>query len=491
MPQLPSVESSLPKNKKLFYNGTWHDSKGSDFRETLNPGNGQVVDKIPQASAADVDAAVEAAHAAFQTWRTTPPMQRASILRKAADTLRSHASELALVDALNTGNPVVEMLSDANVAAANLEYFAGLIPMLKGETIPQSEETFHYTIREPLGVVARIVAYNHPVMFAGAKMAAPLAAGNTVVIKPPDQAPLSCLRLAEILQDVFPPGVLSILPGGAECGKALSEHPLVRKVTLIGSVPTGKLIQKSAAASLKPTLLELGGKNALLGFPDADIEKLALGVAKGMNFTWAGQSCGSTSRVFLHESIHDEVLEKVVQIVDKEYKAGVPTEMSTTMGPVINKVAFDRVLGYIESAKSEGARLIIGGKAPSGISGIEGGFFIEPTIFADVKPEMKIAREEIFGPVMAVFKWTDEEEMVKLANSTRYGLTASIYTQNMGTVQRMVKKVEAGFVWVNQVGRHFLGVPFGGYKESGMGREESLDELLAFTQIKSVNMSLG
>lgn len=491
MAQLPSIESSLPKNKTLFYNGTWNDSKSNNFRETFNPGNGQVIDKISQASAADVDAAVQTAHEAFQSWRTTPPMQRASILRKAADVLRSHASELALVDALNTGNPVAEMLSDANVAAANLDYFAGLIPMLKGETIPQSEETFHYTIREPMGVVARIVAYNHPVMFAGAKMAAPLAAGNTVVIKPPDQAPLSCLRLAEILQDVFPPGVLSILPGGAECGKSLSEHPLIKKVTLIGSVPTGKLIQKSAAASLKPTLLELGGKNALLGFPDADIEKLAMGVAKGMNFTWAGQSCGSTSRVFLHESIHDQVLEKVVEIVKKEYKAGVPTEMSTTMGPVINKVAFDRVMGYIESAKSEGARLVIGGKAPSCIPEIEGGFFIEPTIFADVKADMQIAREEIFGPVMAVFKWNDETDVIKQANSTPYGLTASIYTQNMATTQRMVRQVEAGFVWVNQVGRHFLGVPFGGYKESGIGREESLDELLSFTQIKSVNVSLA
>jgi betaine-aldehyde dehydrogenase len=248
---LPSIESSLPKNKKLFYNGKWHDSKSNDFRETFNPGNGQVIDKISQASATDVDVAVQAAHAAFKTWHKTPPMQRATILRKAADVLRSHASELALVDALNTGNPVAEMLSDANVAAANLDYFAGLIPMLKGETIPQSEETFHYTIREPLGVVARIVAYNHPVMFAGAKMAAPLAAGNTVVIKPPDQAPLSCLRLAEILQDVFPPGVLNILPGGSECGKALSEHPLVKKVTLIGSVPTGQVDPKVCGCELE------------------------------------------------------------------------------------------------------------------------------------------------------------------------------------------------------------------------------------------------
>jgi len=281
-----------------------------------------------------------------------------------------------------------------------------------------------------------------------------------------------------------------VLPGGVECGKALSVHPLVKKVTLIGSVPTGKAIQRAAADSLKPTLLELGGKNALIGFPDADQDKLVEGVARGMNFTWAGQSCGSTSRVFLHESIHDAVLERVVTYVQQKYKAGVPTDMSTTMGPVISKEAETRVLGYIESAKQEGARLVIGGKAPEGVPGIEGGFFIEPTIFADVQTEMRIAREEIFGPVMAVFKWKDEADMLQNVNSTPYGLTAAVYTQDISKAVATVKKIEAGFVWVNQVGRHFMNVPFGGYKESGLGREECLDELLSFTQSKSVNIAI-
>lgn len=322
-------------------------------------------------------------------------------------------------------------------------------------------------------------------------MAAPLAAGNTVIIKPPEQAPLSCLRLAEILGDVFPPGVFSVLPGSVECGKALSTHSLVRKVTLIGSVPTGKAIARSAADTLKPTLFELGGKNALIACPDADIAKLVVGVARGMNFTWAGQSCGSTSRVFLHESLHDQVLDKVVEYVKRTYKAGVPTDLSTTMGPVISKAAQDRVLSYIDSAKQEGARLVCGGKAPEGIDGIKGGYFIEPTIFADVTQDMRIATEEIFGPVMAVFKWKDEADMLRQVNATEYGLTASVYSKDISTAQSLVKRVEAGFVWVNQVGRHFLGVPFGGYKESGGGREESLDELLSFTQTKSVNISLA
>jgi len=239
---LPSLEASLPRNKQLFYDGQWHAPRSGERKKTFNPGNGTVIDEISQAGIEDVDAAVNAAHNAFLKWRATLPQQRAGALRRAASVLREHAKELALLDAYNTGNPVAEMLSDANVAAAQLEYFAGLIPQIKGETIPISETTFHYTVREPLGVVARIVAYNHPVMFAAAKIAAPLAAGNTVVVKPPDQAPLSCLRLAEILADVFPPGVFSVLPGGAECGKALSIHPLVTKVTLIGSVPTGKII---------------------------------------------------------------------------------------------------------------------------------------------------------------------------------------------------------------------------------------------------------
>lgn len=362
--------------------------------------------------------------------------------------------------------------------------------MLKGETIPQTDETFHYTVREPLGVTVRIVAYNHPILFAAGKLAAPLAAGNTVILKPSDQAPLSCLRLAELLCPVFPTGVINVLPGGLECGKALSTHPTVKKVTLIGSVPTGKTIQRAVADSLKPTLLELGGKNALVAFPDAKLDSLVEGVARGMNFTWAAQSCGSTSRVFLHESHYEEVLSKAVQLIEKMYKPGVPTNMSTTMGPVINESAHRRVLGYIESAKSEGARLVTGGKCPDS-DATRGGYFIEPTVFVDVNEHMKIAKEEIFGPVLSVFKWKDEEELIRQVNAVPYGLTASVYTQNLATATRTARKIEAGYIWVNQVAKHYLGVPFGGYKDSGVGREECLEELLSFTQTKSVNVNLN
>ncbi|CAL5867979.1 uncharacterized protein PFLUO_LOCUS2202 [Penicillium psychrofluorescens] len=491
MTQLPDPAEALPSHRELFYGGEWHAPRQRQYRETLNPGNGSVITSVAEADPQDVDAAVQAAAEAYPAWRSTAPAQRAGYLRKAAELIRKHAAELAMIDALNTGNPIAEMLSDANVAAANLDYFAGLIPMIKGETIPRESDQFHYTLREPLGVVARIVAYNHPVMFAGGKMAAPLAAGNTVIVKPPEQAPLSCLRLAEILADVFPPGVLNILPGSVPCGQSLSTHPLVKKITLIGSVPTGKAIQRAAADTLKPTLFELGGKNALLAFPDADIGRLVDGITRGMNFTWAGQSCGSTSRVFLHELHHDEVVLRVLERVQAMYKPGVPTDMATTMGPVISKVAQERVLSFIASGKQEGAHLALGGVVPSNNPAIEGGYFVEPTVFTNVQPHMRIAREEIFGPVMSVFKWKDEAEVLRQVNDTTYGLTAAVYTQNMTTAQRTVAQIEAGFIWVNQVGRHFLGVPFGGVKESGTGREEGLDELLSFTQTKSVNLNLA
>ncbi|KAA8652920.1 hypothetical protein EYZ11_006386 [Aspergillus tanneri] len=491
----PPLEQALPSHHDLFYDGAWQAPLAERYRETLNPSTGQPIVQVAEAGLPDVEMAVEAAHQAFLSWRKTTIAERQSYLRRAGAILREHAAELALVDAMNTGNPVAAMLIDAQRAANSLDYFAGLIPMLRGEVLPgpfPTDDYLHYTVREPIGVVARFVASNHPFMFAGSRMASAIAAGNTVIIKPPEQAPLSCLRLAELLQDVFPPGVLNILPGGPECGQALTSHQLVKKVTLIGSVATGKAIQRSAANSMKQTHMELGGKNALIAFPDADIDHLVQSVVAGMNFTWAGQSCGSTSRVFLHDSIHDQVLAKVVECIQQEYRAGDATDPATTMGSLVSQVAQDRVLGYIASAKAEGARLVIGGGRPHELvdTTLAGGFFVEPTVFADVTPDMTIAREEIFGPVMSVLRWREEDEMIRIVNSTNYGLTGSIFTKDLATAQRMINQVEAGFVWVNDVCKHFLNVPFGGIKESGIGRDECLDELLAFVTTKSVNIKL-
>lgn len=272
-------------------------------------------------------------------------------------------------------------------------------------------------------------------------------------------------------------------------GKTLASHPLVKKVTLIGSVNTGRAILRGAADTIKPTLLELGGKNALIAFPDADIKALIHGIARGMNFTWAGQSCGSTSRVFLHDSIHDQVLESVATYVRETYVPGVPTDAATTMGPLISAQRRDEVMDFIASATREGARLVTGGKAPD-TPELRGGYYIEPTIFSDVTASMRIAREEIFGPVMSVFRWKDEEELFKVVNGTEFGLTASIWTSALSTAHRAASRVEAGYVWINQTSRHYLGVPFGGVKHSGLGREECLEELLDFTATKSINIQL-
>lgn len=310
-----------------------------------------------------------------------------------------------------------------------------------------------------------------------------------MIVKPPEQAPLSCLRLAELLEDVFPPGVLNVLPGGKECGQTLASHPLVEKVTLIGSVPTGCAILRGASETIKPALLELGGKNALIAFPDADTDALVTGIVRGMNFTWAGQSFGSTSRVFLHESIHDEVLRRVVALVREAHVPGIPTDPATTMGPIVTAQRRDEVMAFIESARVEGACLVTGGKAP-GDPKLQGGYYIEPTIFSGATSSMRIAREEIFGPVMTVFRWDDEEALFEEVNGTEFGLTASIWTSALKTAHRAARRVQAGYVWINQTSRHYLGVPFGGVKNSGLGREECLDEMLAFTTVKSVNVQL-
>jgi betaine-aldehyde dehydrogenase len=479
----------LPTQSGLYYGGAWHVPKAGVYKDTINPAFNEVITKAPVADAADVDAAVQAAQKAFPGWASTPPAKRGEYLRKAAAVLRAHAQPLALLDSLNNGNPISALMHDAGFAADCLDYFAGLATEIKGETIPMGDGNFNYTLQEPLGVVARIVAYNHPFMFAAAKMAAPLAAGNSVVMKSPDQAPLSILRLAELVGDIFPPGVMNFLCGGLECGEAMGRHPLVRKVTLIGGVPTGKAVMKTASDNLKPVLLELGGKNALIGYPDASREKLVNGIIAGMNFTWSGQSCGSTSRVFLHESIHDEVLAQVVKLLPERHKAGVPTDPKTTMGSLVSQAQLDKVKHYVAVGLEDGGRLVCGGKQPNDPL-LKNGFFFEPTVFADMKPSMRLAQEEVFGPIMSVFKWSDEDTLFEQVNGVDFGLTGSIWTQNLNTAHRAAKRIHTGYVWINNASQHFMGAPFGGVKNSGIGREECFSELLEFTYTKNVNLKL-
>jgi betaine-aldehyde dehydrogenase len=481
------IDISLPEERDLYYGGRRQKPHGG-YKDTIDPGTGANLGPCAEANALDVELAVRAAHSAYKTWRLTKPLDRALLLKRAAQIVREHADELALLDARNCGNPIKEMRKDALVAAAQIDFFAGLVTEIKGETIPMGNGIVNMTVREPCGVCARIVAYNHPLMFTAGKFAAPLAAGNTVIMKPPPQAPLSSFRLMELLHGIFPPGVLNVVTGGVECGEALVNHELVPVVTLIGSVPTGRAIARHAANQLKKVILELGGKNALIVFPDADLSRAVEGAIQGMNFTWCGQSCGSTSRLFLHESVHDEVLAGVIEKV-KAYKPGVPTNPATTMGAIVSKTQLDKIMSYIELGKKEGARLVVGGKRPESPD-LQSGFFVEPTIFADVNMHMRIAREEIFGPVLSILKWNDEDQLFEDVNSVEYGLTAAIFTRDLSRAHRAAGRVEAGYVWINNSSAHFLGAPFGGYKQSGIGREESIDELLAFTQTKNVNITL-
>ncbi len=485
--QIPS--GLLPSHRSLYYGGEWHEPLKGHYKETLNPAYNEAICEAPVAGTDDVDAAVRAAQKAFPAWAATTPTARGLLLRKAADILRQHSWELAQLDSLNNGNPVSILAHDANFAADGIDYFAGLATEVKGQTMPMGANNLNYTVREPLGVVARIVAYNHPLMFAALRIAAPLATGNTVVVKAPDQAPLSILRLAELIGGVFPPGVVNFLCGERECGEALTTHPLVRKITLIGGVPTGKAVMRNAADDLKPVLLELGGKNALVAYPDADRAKLIQGIVNGMNFTWSGQSCGSTSRVFLHESIHDEVLTEVSNLLTKRHKPGIPTDPDTTMGSLVSAAQLKKVQGFVRTALDEGARLVTGGRQPDNPE-LQDGFFFEPTIFADMNTSMHLAQEEVFGPILSVFKWKDEEQLWHDVNTVKFGLTGSIWTSDISTAHRAARRMESGYVWINNTSQHFMGAPFGGVKNSGIGREECFEELLEFTYTKNVNLKL-
>lgn len=485
----PDLATCLPENRDLFYGGRWHPPIRGEYDETRNPGAGGTLGRVAIAGSRDVDAAVGAARKGYEVWRDVVPLERARILKEIAAVLRRHGDELAMIDAANCGNPYNEMRGDATIAAAQMEFFAGLVTEMKGDTIPMGPERVNLTAREPMGVVARILAFNHPFMFCGGKMAAPLAAGNAVIVKPPVQAPLSALRLAELVGGLLPEGAFSVLPGGTEAGAALAEHREVAKVTLIGSVAAGQAVMRSASATVKPVLLELGGKNALIAYPDSRPDKVADAIVAGMNFGWCGQSCGSTSRAFLHDDIHDAVVERLAESVAR-FRPGIPTDPATTMGALVSRAHFDKVMSYIETARAEGARLVAGGHAVTD-GPLAEGCFIAPTIFADVTADMTISREEIFGPVLAVRRWSDEAAMLREVNGLDVGLTCAIWSRDLATAHRVANRVEAGFVWINEVGRHFLGAPFGGVKQSGIGREEGIGELLSFTHEKNIHINLS
>jgi betaine-aldehyde dehydrogenase len=482
-----TAASPLPKHRDLYYGGGWHKPQGG-YAPTINPATGQSLGEAPNANAADVDAAAQAAHKAFRDWKKIKPTERAALMRKISAVVRANAEEFALIDSLNCGNPRWALRRDIGNAAAAIDYFAGLVLQVQGATIPLGEDVVNMTVREPVGVIGRIVAYNHPFSFAAAKFGSTLGAGCTVVIKAAQQAPLSAYRLMELIDGILPPGVVNVISGGIECGQAMVAHPLIAKMSLVGSVPTGRAVARGAADRLKHVELELGGKNALIVYPDADVKKVIASAIGGMNFAWCGQSCGSMSRLFIHEKLYDEVLKGVVEGISK-IKPGNPQDDNTKMGALISKVQFDKVMSYIELGKKEGAKLLTGGKVPDDPA-LKGGFFIEPAVFADVNMTMRIGREEIFGPVLSVFKWSDEEKMFADVNAVEYGLTGSVFTRDISTAHKAARRVEAGYVWVNTAGGQALGTPYGGVKQSGYGRDKVLEEMLSNTYVKNIAIAL-
>ena len=468
-----------------YINGSFTPSSSGKTFDSVNPYTGEVWASVAQSDAADVDKAVASAKAAFPAWSALPVTKRPEYLIRLADTIDENADQLALMDAVDSGNAVSGMRADMKWTADTLRYFAALVTEIKGETMSREPGHLNLTLRQPYGVIAKINPFNHPFRFCAEKAASALAAGNTIVIKGPEQAPLSSLRLGELCQQIFPPGVVNIVTGNGMTGSAMVRHKDVHRIGFVGSVETGRIIAQEAAEGLKEITLELGGKNPIIIFPDADPEKAAATVVKAMNMDRQGQSCSSTSRVLVHESLHDKVRAELVKVASA-IPIGLPWLEGAEMGPLVSQQQYDKVLRYIDYGHEDGARLLTGGGPPDDAD-LTKGFFVAPTVFDGVTPRMRIGCEEIFGPVMSIMSWTDFDEMIDVANGVMYGLTASIVTNDFSAAMRAAERVEAGYVWINSAGR-YLGAPYGGWKQSGIGKEESFEELLSYTRVKNVNM---
>ena len=474
---------------RMLIGGELVESESGEWDASISPFSEEIIGRVPRGTAKDVDRAARAAEAAWPSWFAAGAIKRGETLRRFADVIEARSDEILRVEVADTGNTIRPMrMLDVPSAIESLRYYAGLAIDLRGETFPVPGGNLHLTIHEPYGVVARIAPFNHPLMFAVARTAAALAVGNAVIVKPPETSPLSAMILAEIAAEVFPPGIFSIVTGcGRTVGDAIVRHPLIKRIAFIGSTATGRAIQRAAAESgVKHVTLELGGKNPMIVFPDCDPVEVAKAAVMGMNFAWQGQSCGSLSRLMLHADIHDAVLEELVARVEA-FRLGDPLSDGTDVGPVNSAAHRDRILAHCSNAVADGARCITGGGPVKGAA-FNKGFWVQPTVFADVTPAHRLWRDEVFGPVLAVTRWTTENEAVNLANGTDYGLTAAIWTRDIGRALAIVRRVRSGHIWINGTSAHFLGVPFGGMKSSGVGREEGRDEMLGYVETKTVNM---
>jgi betaine-aldehyde dehydrogenase len=477
--------------QQLYIGGARVDATGGDTFDTINPANGEVLATVQSASQQDVDAAVASAQAGQRIWAGYTAMQRSRVLRKAVDILRERNQEIAQLETLDTGKPLSETLYVDIVTGADvLEYYAGLATAIEGMQVPLRESAFVYTRREPIGVVAGIGAWNYPIQIALWKSAPALAAGNAMIFKASEVTPLTTLKLAEIYTEAgLPDGVFNVVNGGAAVGTWLTEHTGIEKISFTGGTVTGKKVMASASGStLKDVTMELGGKSPLIVFADADLDRAA-DIALMANFYSSGQVCTNGTRVFVHQSVKAAFEAKVVERV-KRIRLGDPQDENTNFGPLVSQAHMEKVLGYIASGKAEGARLLAGGeRATDGDLGK--GAYVQPTVFTDCTDTMKIAKDEIFGPVMAIFGFADEAEVIRRANDTTFGLAAGLVTQDLNTAHRVIHQLQAGICWINTWGESAAEMPVGGYKQSGVGRENGIETLKAYTRNKSIQVELG
>lgn len=465
-----------------FVNGDWmEDSAGAPI-EVIYPATGEVIARLHEATAAVIDAALGSAKAAQKEWAARKPVERGRVLRRAADLIRARGDALARLETLDTGKPMQETLvADWPSGADALEYFGGLVASVTGETISLGGD-FAYTLREALGVCVGIGAWNYPSQIACWKSAPALAMGNAMVFKPSEETPLGALELAQIFIEAgLPAGLFNVVQGRGAVGAGLVTDPRVDKVSLTGSVPTGRKVYAAAAAGVRHVTMELGGKSPLIIFDDADLDS-AVGAAMMANFYSAGQVCSNGTRVFVQKGILPAFLAALAKRAEK-IVLGDPMDMATQMGPLVNAAQVDKVMGYVNGALAEGARLVTGGKRD--------GMFVQPTVFADVTDDMVLACEEVFGPVMAVLSFSDEEEVVSRANDTDFGLAAGVFTANLARAHRVIAALQAGTCWINTYNLTPVEMPFGGMKQSGVGRENGKAALEYYSQTKSVYVGMG
>jgi len=479
--------------KLMLIDGQWMSSAQGEFIPIENSGQkGTIIGEVPRGRKEDVERAVEAAARAFEKWKRVNPRDRGKVMIKIGEAIEAKVNEIARITSLETGNAIrTQSRPEALTAVDVFRYFGGVASEIKGETIPLGENLLSYSRREPIGVVGGIVPWNSPVGLAALKIAMAITAGNTLVLKPSSEAPLAILEMVGICTEYLPSGVLNVVTGtGSECGIPLARHPLVRKLSFTGSHEIGKSVMEAAAERIVPITLELGGKSPQIVFSDADNQQVVEGVFMGMRFTRQGQSCTAGSRLFLHESIYDSFLEKLVKKLEG-LKIGDPLDESTDMGAIINQAQFEKVCSFVEDGlRQKEGRLITGGLPPKE-GPLSKGYFMEPTVFGNVRNDWRIAREEIFGPVLVAIRWKEEEEVIRMANESHYGLAAFVWTHDIGKGLRTAHAIESGWVQVNQGVGIVPGQSYGGLKQSGFGREYSLEGMLeSFTQRKSITINL-